>query len=283
MLSGVAAFLTLVVLWGLFMTGSRGAWLGLGVAILTCGLIWAQRRWMAGPSRQAVFWGSIALLGVLALAAIIASGNLDRVVGSLPDSTGSLQSRTVLWKQSLEMARDFPFTGSGLMSYFRVYAIYRLLLHTPYQFHAHNTFLEVLLEQGILGLIGLIWAGIVVVLWTWKALGRVSVSIWGWAGLAALLAVALHGMVDVVFYVTRTLPLIGLLFGYAWFMNASHVAAQVQETETDVKAGRGWMLAGAILTLVGPAGRIYFPPAAAGDLVCQPGRYPANPLGAHPL
>jgi hypothetical protein len=266
LLAVAAGVLSLVVLGGLFLTGSRGAWLGLAAAIALGALAWAQRRWLATPAKQLVFWSGIALLGVLAIGVIAGTGNQDRLVGAVPDPTGSLQSRTVLWGQSLDLARDALFTGSGLQSFFRVHAIYRLLLHTPYLFHAHNTFLEVLLEQGIFGLIGLLWAGIVVVIWAWKALGRASVSIWGWAGLAALIAASVHGMVDVVFYVTRTLPLIGLMFGYAWFLNETVVAGQEQTIESHINGHRLWQAIGLALLVLALLAAVIFskPLLAAG-------------------
>jgi O-antigen ligase len=237
-----AAGLTLVVLGGLLMTSSRGAWLALLGTGLAAGLAWAQRRWLRGGARQAIFWGVIGLVSVLVVGGVIASGSFDRLVGSLPDPNGGIQSRADLWQQGWQAALQYPFTGSGLMSFWRVHPIYVLLINVPFIAHSHNTFLEVWVEQGVVGFLGLALAGLVVAGWAWSALGRKQVSIWGWAGLAALTAAALHGMVDVVFYVTRTLPLIGLLFGFASFARAPLApagAAPVKKTGMMLAAGLG--------------------------------------------
>lgn len=237
-----AAGLTLVVLGGLLMTSSRGAWLALLGTGLAAGLAWAQRRWLRGGARQAIFWGLIGLVGVLAVGGVIASGSFDNLVGSLPDPNGGIQSRADLWQQGWQAALQYPFTGSGLMSFWRVHPIYVLLINVPFIAHSHNTFLEVWVEQGVVGFLGLALAGLAAAGWAWSALGRQQVSIWGWAGLAALTAAALHGMVDVVFYVTRTLPLIGLLFGFASFARAPQAlagTAPVKKTGMMLAAGLG--------------------------------------------
>jgi tetratricopeptide (TPR) repeat protein len=97
-------------------------------------------------------------------------------------------------------------------------------------------YLEVILEQGILGAIALVWAIFVVAGWAWKAASRrhqpspQTSAIWGlgWAGLFALSIAAVHGIFDVVFYVERTLPVVGLLLGMAYY-------SQIVEIGSDEK------------------------------------------------
>jgi tetratricopeptide (TPR) repeat protein len=81
------------------------------------------------------------------------------------------------------------------------------------------------IEQGIAGAFALLLAGLVVLGWAWRALGHFTVPSWGWAGLAALCAVFLHGLVDVVFYVSRTLPIIGFVLGFAYWVNFQYDSA----------------------------------------------------------
>jgi O-antigen ligase len=250
-LAALAILLTLVILFGLFLTSSRGAWLAVGGTLALAGLAWLQRRFFPGPQKQLALWGAAVLLAGLALAAILLSGSFDRLAGSIPDPSGGILSRPRLWQQGWQVARDYLFTGSGLMTFWLVHPIYVLLIHVPYIAHAHNTFLEVWVEQGVLGFVGLLAAGIVVLIWTWKALGRRSVSMWGWAGLAALTAASLHGLVDVVFYVTRTLPVVGLLFGYAWFLNFDRSQERVQSHRTENHLS--WLLPAMLLFLLGLA------------------------------
>lgn len=211
----LAISLTLLILFGLLMTSSRGAWVGLAALIIVSVLVWVQLHWFPSGKQKTFFWAGIAILGLLAVAGIFSSGNLDRLVGQIPDPTGSMRSRLGLWQEGLGLLRDYPFTGSGLQTFWMVHALYAILIHVPYIAHSHNSFLQVWIEQGVLGALAVTWGSIVVVGWAWRSIGRAGVSALGLAGLAALCASAVHGLVDVVFYVERTLPVVGLLVGFA--------------------------------------------------------------------
>ena len=216
---GIIAGMTLVITGGLLLTGSRGAWSGLGGLIGLGTLVVLQRRWLTGEKAKVIFWLAILVLLIVVLIGLVAVGGIEKILGQLPDPTGTLQGRLSLWGQGLNLIRDYPYTGSGLMSFRMVYAIYGILIHVPHHDHLHNTYLEVRLEQGLFGAIGLIWGLGVVVSWGWQALRSKQVELFTWAGLAAILAASIHGIFDVVFYVTRTLPLIGLVAGFAFTVN----------------------------------------------------------------
>jgi tetratricopeptide (TPR) repeat protein len=120
----------------------------------------------------------------------------------------------------MSLIRDYPFTGGGLKTFWLVHPTYALLSNLRFLQHAHNSFLEVWIEQGILGALALLAGTLVVATWAWDALSRVDVRACAYAGLFSLTAVALHGLFDVVFYIERTLPLIGLALGFAWYASS---------------------------------------------------------------
>jgi O-antigen ligase len=212
----------LIVLIGLLLTISRGAWMGLAVALGLAFLVVVQRRWLFAPVRRVAFWVVVVLAGLAVIEVLILSGRADRLIGQIPDPGGALQSRTTVWSEGLDLIGDYVYTGSGLMSVPRVFAIYELLIWVPFQSNLHNLYLEVWLEQGILGEIALLSILGVVVGWAWKALSEVqkpyssTQSILGWAGFVGVLAITVHGLVDVVFYGQRTVPLVGLILGFAY-------------------------------------------------------------------
>ncbi len=246
------AGLSALILVSLILTSSRGAWLGVMTAAGLGGLAWVQRRWFSPPRRKKIFWTVIAILGVSVVGGIIASGNLDRLMGQIPDPNGSLYSRLTLWREGLHLIPDYLFIGSGLMTFRLVYAIYGILINVPFHEHFHNIFLEVWFEQGILGLVSLVWMGVFFLAGAWRGLDSLAsehrsgfTSAIGWAGCAALLIATVHGMVDVVFYVKRTLPLVGVLTGFAYLLAATKPSGQRQNFRT--RKIFAWMAVGVLL------------------------------------
>ncbi len=211
---------TLIITGGLLMTGSRGAWLGLVGASLIAGLVWIQRRWFFNPRDRSFFWITASLGAITFIVYLILTSSLGALVNLIPDPTGSLVSRTLLWRQGASLIRDYPFTGGGLKTFWLVHPTYALLTNVHVLQHVHNSFLEVWIEQGILGALALLAGTLVVATWAWDALSRKDVRACAWAGLFSLTAVALHGLFDVVFYIERTLPLIGLALGFAWYASS---------------------------------------------------------------
>ncbi len=212
-LAVLAGLLALIGLAELMLTSSRGAWLGLAGALGLLLLAWIQRRWLGQPKAAAAFWLGWLALALIAALALAQAGLLDRLLGQIPDTTGSLHSRTVLWKQGVLLARDYTFTGIGLLSFPMVFSIYTLLIHPVFISHTHNTYLQVLVEQGWPGFLALLGLGLAGLRWAWALIRRSSVPLLAWGGLVTLSAVALHGLVDVTLYLSRTLPLVGLVAG----------------------------------------------------------------------
>jgi len=211
-----------LILFGLLLSGSRGAWLGVAVSAGLGGLLWMQRRWFADPAALRRFWAAVLGSGLAGAFLLLTVVGPDRLAGQIPDPGGSLRSRTVVWAEGMILIRDYFFTGIGLQAFRLVNPLYVMLIHSPYLPHAHNTFLEVWIEQGALGALGLIWAVVVWLGWFWKAVNNRKPALrsmlvpYAWAGLAALVISLVHGMVDVIFTFTRLMPLAGLVLGFAW-------------------------------------------------------------------
>jgi len=232
----------LTILVGLLLTSSRGAWLGLATSATLGVTTMARRRWFAGLPRRAFVWRVAGIATLIVFGELLVLGNVSHVLMQLPDSSETWQSRLALWREGLGLVRDYPYTGSGLMSFGMVHAAYALLIDTPFTAHAHNTFLEVWIEQGILGALALAWGGWVAIGWAGRALDRPQTPALGWAGLASLAAVVVHGTVDVVFYVERTLPLLGLVLGYAWLAAGPQPAPARRTAQTRTCGGLGLVL-----------------------------------------
>ena len=187
MIRWVGAFAVFVSLLGLLMSACRGAWLALGVVLVSWGL-WQLSRWLIGPKR--VGWQRFALW-LLSMAVV---GSCGLVFWLSPWGNGLRAfveaDRAVIWRNSLDLAMDYPFTGLGLGRFEMAYSSYSMLLHVGHTMYAHNLYLDVWLEQGAPGLMALGWL-VGLALWPQPA-----PSVWRGAALASLAIILLHGLVE---------------------------------------------------------------------------------------
>jgi O-antigen ligase len=139
----------------LVMSGSRGAWL----AVAVVAALWLALHWR--PARVfAVVFGILAL-GLIIY--VIVRGDIT-VLGDVPVAgrlLGALflrPDRLDVYRKSVYLIQDLPLTGIGLGEQFAmVYARYALLIQHPFLTYSHNLYLEAWLEQGLLGVVALLW------------------------------------------------------------------------------------------------------------------------------
>jgi len=159
LLCGVTAF-TLAV--GILLSLSRGGWIGagLGAGILLALLLSAvpERRPAVlrqpqGLSLRLVLAGGLFLL-VLVLFFVGPAGRsqVDSRLEQTVIQEGSLPARMAVWQESAGMIRDFPLFGVGLGAWPELFPRYRQPPWSRLFFdEAHNDYLELLAETGLLG------------------------------------------------------------------------------------------------------------------------------------
>ena len=78
---------------------------------------------------------------------------------------GSNLGRFDVWTSSINMFKDYPVTGVGIGQWRTIYeASYRLPTENQHLYHAHNNFIQLLGEVGLLGLLGvLIFYGSIII------------------------------------------------------------------------------------------------------------------------
>ena len=189
----------------LLLTTSRGAWLGLGGA-LALAIAW----WLAGrlgrQKRRLAILGGLVVLGILAVLLLVA-GILPlraMALGGL-----DLANRPALFSQAALLVRDYPFTGCGLGGFSLVHSTYALLIHVPIISHAHSLFLDIAVEQGIVGALAavLVWGGA-----GWLGMRELSLAKGPrpvlTAGLLSLVVLLIHGLMDDPIYAGPGVPLL---------------------------------------------------------------------------
>lgn len=174
-----------ILVFYLFAVNSRA-----GMAI-SLGLTFWCLFWFAVQKNQPrkLLMASIAVFTITAVAGAISTGilNLD----------GDL--RKVFFSNTWTAAKDHWLTGSGLGTFVLVYPMYETSdqITNVYANHAHNDYLELLLETGILGIL-------IVVAYVLMVLSGMYRSKLAQAAALAIFAILLHSLVD---YPLRTMSM----------------------------------------------------------------------------
>jgi tetratricopeptide (TPR) repeat protein len=185
---------------GLLLGESRSSWFALA-AVGGLGALWVlsgpfTRRW-SGDRQHRIRIAIVATVIVLVALTVLA-------IALTPFGQALLQRRTdrlAVWQNSLDLASDYAFTGLGLGGFDMAYSSYVLLLHVGHTVHAHNLYLDVWLEQGLIGLFALVGLVIFSIQPAISSLAHARpLSVWQVASLASLGVVLVYGMVDDPFY-----------------------------------------------------------------------------------
>ena len=202
-----------LMLAALVMSWSRGAWLGVaaGVAVIGVAVLARSSRaavlavvlvaLVAPPVLLAVGLGRIGLPSsiVQRLSDFVPYLSVEDVRGvEITDSNYAVLERMAHWQAAVGMWTDHPWLGVGIGNYEPVYPRYALPFWSVPLGHAHNYYLNIAAETGIVGLAAyvLLWA--VALLGAWRAAHRAS----GWqAGvslgiLGMMLHLSVHNLVD---------------------------------------------------------------------------------------
>lgn len=208
----VAAGASLLIGGTILLTQSRGALLGIAIAIPIVTSI-LDRRWLR-------FWGVAALIG---LGAFILWPPARQIVtiwqeGSLSGDS-SLLARTELWSRALQMSRDFPLTGVGMGMFERVLIIFYPLIEVYARnavVHPHNILLQHSAEMGLPGLVAHLALYGTLAFLLLRRLRRppfdaqytLTLGLLG-----ALIVYLVHGQFEVITYAPRAAVIVWSLFG----------------------------------------------------------------------
>ena len=186
----------------LVLTQSRGAFIGVGVALVVFFIGWIvkERNNMRDKGRQLLLAFVALTVSALLCALPFAMERLSQRYKTLLDSDLTMNDRIYVWRITLNYIGDFWKTGSGIGSYRDLIERYEEGRVTQ-QFidHAHNDYLELAAECGVpftcilLGL--LLWyvgSGFKRV---WHS-GNVNYRWCGWAALSALIGCMVHELFE---------------------------------------------------------------------------------------
>jgi hypothetical protein len=141
-----------IVLLGLIMTSSRGAFIAITGALGIL-LIWRLLLRLRSPLKERLvsIFPSAVVIGILLLGIAEFLLPLGILGSSFYIGDGVVISRSELIRSGLWILHDFPFTGGGLSSFPGLYSQYVLVIPYYSILNSHNMFLDVAVEQGIAG------------------------------------------------------------------------------------------------------------------------------------
>ena len=188
----VAVAFLLIGVFVVLLSFSRGGYLAL--AVVAIGLALSHRyRW------RLVGGGAVAG-GLLLFVPALRLRVLTEINLSNPHNT--LVGRSHLWEAALQMLREHPIFGAGLSGFATAIAPYWNANHPDRFTYPHNIVLNFWTETGLLGLAAFAWIFVVVAIVAWRG-WRTSADQWRvvhFGVLLALVAVVVHGLVDVPYF-----------------------------------------------------------------------------------
>ena len=200
--SATYLLLSAIQLIGLVLTSSRGAWLALlGAPILSAATYGGLKLWNQRGRSRALVIASFTLCILLVIALVtFGAPILGRAIQQVPGAP-TLGERVGLYKDTLDLISDYAFTGGGLAAFSGLYSYYIRVIPFHYFQYSHNLYLDLALEQGVVGLIAVLGFFTVVLRTCIASIAERRVlsgqtDYLAWGSLVGFAAMLIHGLVD---------------------------------------------------------------------------------------
>jgi O-antigen ligase len=202
-----AVFLA-IALGAVALSLSRGGYFALAVMALILAIV-NRYRWFLLP-------GVVVLGAVLSRVPPIASRIGHEF--NLSDPYNTIVSRENLWEATLRMLRDHPIFGGGLFGFARTIQAYRGGVYEENLIYPHNIALNMWTETGLLGLVSFAWLLVQAFRVSWRGWSS-GPAAWRAMQLGivlAMVAIIVHGLVDVPYFKNDLALEFWTFLGLAW-------------------------------------------------------------------
>lgn len=136
------AIFSVIIFWALILTFSRGAWLAAFVGVSVLAMVFFSLR-----HPKLVKWAVVLIVIIFGCS----FGAMEAI-----DRSDTVQWRIGVWRDSLRMIADRPVFGHGINTFMAVFQSYRTA-HLNEPTYAHNCYLQMTAEIGMLGMGALLW------------------------------------------------------------------------------------------------------------------------------
>jgi len=199
-----------LILAGAYASQSRGAWLGLAAGMVVVSAV-RSRRAAILFALVGAFLATLLVLGGLGwlpapvsqrFAEVLPVANIPNLAtAEVTDANFPAIERLAHWQAALDMWRDHLWLGVGIGNYPAVYPAYAIGRWSDALGHAHNFYLNVAAETGLIGLLAYaaLWLSAL-----WLAWGAIRRSQGAWRAVAvgclgSLVHLSVHNLVDDLF------------------------------------------------------------------------------------
>ncbi len=197
------ASISFIILICIGLTLSRGSWVGLAFGMILFVLL--------VDFKKLVFFIPAGLGAIFLMPTMI----LQRIatIGSLQDSSNFY--RYNLWNMAVDILKDYWFSGIGV-GYLAFRKISPLYIRTMSPYHTHNTYLQIAIELGIVGII--VFLLLIINIFRMGVSAIVNgknrfTKYFTTSYMVSLSAVLVHGMVEHVLYNPKIMLMFWLIVG----------------------------------------------------------------------
>jgi O-antigen ligase/tetratricopeptide (TPR) repeat protein len=185
----------LVIISSIFVSLSRGGIISLTMALLFFVLVLPRKTFNFKYVTYGFLVCSIALMVTW-----FGWGSIIEKFGTTFTDTGNITNiRLQLWQDSLNIIHDFFLTGTGFGTFIHIYPLYKTVANDAILDHAHNDYIELLTDGGIVGFVLAACFILTIILHAWKNLKirrdryAILVSIGALTGIVSIL---FHSVTD---------------------------------------------------------------------------------------
>ncbi|MBE0427989.1 MAG: O-antigen ligase family protein [Nitrospirae bacterium] len=202
-------FFSLIMAVSLFLSLSRAGIISFfgGMTIFALFLSWNR-------FRAKKVWALVSFVFIVFLYLIYLG--IDPVIDRFYETDLTGEDRFTVWAETLRALKDFYITGSGLGTFINIFPLYSSAASASIYDHAHNDYLEFMLETGIIGtalfMLFLIAYFIYILRGSWQGrTGIIRISI-----ISSITTIAIHSIFDFNLHITSNALMLSAVSGMAF-------------------------------------------------------------------
>lgn len=199
-------FMSVIMAVSLFLSLSRGGVIGFFGGIAAFAFM------MTVSSKEKKLPWAVGLFLLVLFSYLIYLG-ISPVIDRFYHTDISQEDRLVVWSSTLRAFGDFWLLGSGLGTFVNVYPLYASIPLQALYDHAHNDYLELLLETGIAGVLIVLCAAVILATALVRSPKQGHAGITRASLVAALLSMLVHSIFDFNLHILSNLLLFGVILG----------------------------------------------------------------------